>query len=292
MGLVDMNVDRLLEWPFKDVIQPYTVCDTILYALSVGFGADPVDENHLRYVFEKDLVAVPSMPLVMGRPELWAMDPAAGIDFKKIVFGEQALEIHRPFPTSGTIRARERIAGMVDKGKDKGAMIYVDRSVVDHETGDPLATVKSTLFCRGDGGFGASRGEVRTVHAMPETEPERVVEIATLPQSALIYRLTGDKNPLHADPEHARNAGFPKPILHGLCTYGFGVQAILKMWCDYDNTKMKSVTARFTAPVYPGETFIVESWKSPDGAGVSFRTWVKERKVKVLDNGYAEIDFS
>ncbi|MGV8057980.1 MAG: MaoC/PaaZ C-terminal domain-containing protein [Smithellaceae bacterium] len=283
-----MNVDRLLEWPFKDVVQSYTIRDTMFYALSVGFGADPTDEKELRYVFEKNLVAVPSMGLVLGRPEPFWADPKAEIDWAKIVFGEQSLEIHRQLPVEGTVRARERVAGMVDKGKEKGAVLFTERHIVDDKTGDPLATLRSSLFCRGDGGFGGSRGDVpQAVYTVPESNPDRVAELVTLPQAALFYRLTGDMNPLHADPERARQVGFQKPILHGLCSYGFAVHAILKLWCDYEPVRFKSVTSRFSAPIYPGETFLFETWKSADGKGVLFRGWCKERKSKVLDSGYA-----
>lgn len=284
-----MNVDLLLEWPFKNVIQSYTIKDTILYALSVGFGADPTDENHLRYVFEKDLITVPTMAFVLGHPGHWMTDPAADIDFAKIVVGEQSLEIHQPLAPQATIRARERISGVIDKGPNKGALVYTERHIVDHNTDLLLATLRGTLFCRGDGGCGSSRTVVKQVHEIPSTEPERVVELESLRQSALIYRLNGDSNPLHADPAQARKVGFEKPILHGFCTYGFAVHALLRLWCGYNSSLLKSVTARLTAIVYPGETFIIETWKNSKGNGLFFRTWVKERMIKVLDNGYAEL---
>lgn len=286
-----MNVDLLLEWPFKDVIQSYTIRDTMFYGLSVGFGSDPTDEKELKFVYEKNLVPVPSMGLVLGRPEPFFADPKAEIDYAKIVFGGQSLEIHRPLPVEGTVRARERVAGMADKGKEKGAVLFTERSIVDDKTGEPLVTLRSSLFCRGDGGFGGTRGDVTSeVHEMPTGDPERTTELATLPQQALFYRLTGDMNPLHADPERARQVGFQKPILHGLCSYGFAVRALLKLWCDYEPSRLKSITARFSAPIYPGETFLFETWKSADGKGVAFRGWCKERNTKVLDGGYAVLN--
>lgn len=280
-----MNVDRLLEWPFQDVVQTYTVRDTLLYALSVGFGSDPTDADQLRYVFEKDLTVVPSMAVVLGHPGPYVIDPAAGIDFRKIVYAEQAMELLRPLPPAATVRARERVIAILDKGREKGTLLRTERRIVDDSSGELLAILTATLMCRGDGGSGASHGEASPLHALPDGEPQRTVEMATLPQAALLYRLNGDTNPLHADPELARRAGFERPILHGLCSYGLAVNALLKTWCDYDATRIASVSSRFSAPVYPGETLIFETWRY--GQTLSFRAWSKERGVKVLDNGCA-----
>lgn len=256
-----MNVDRLLAWPFRDVVQTYTVRDTLLYALSVGFGGDPTDAGQLRYVYEKDLMVVPSMAVVLGHPGPYVTDPAAGIDFRKIVYGEQALELLRPLPTAATVRARERVVAILDKGRDKGTLLRTERHIVDDATGEPLAVLNATLMCRGDGGNGASHGEAGPAHAVPEGEPQRTTELATLPQAALLYRLNGDTNPLHADPELARRAGFERPILHGLCSYGLAVHALLKTWCDYDATRIASVRARFSAP-----SIREKRWSSKAGA--------------------------
>lgn len=280
-----MNVDRLLEWPFQDVVQTYTVRDTLLYALSVGFGSDPTDADQLRYVFEKDLTVVPSMAVVLGHPGPYVTDPTAGIDFRKIVYGEQTMELLRPLPAAATVRARERVIAVLDKGREKGALLRTERRIVDDSTGELLAILTATLMCRGDGGSGASYGEASPVHMLPNSEPQRTVEVSILPQAALLYRLNGDTNPLHADPELARRVGFDRPILHGLCSYGLAVNALLKTWCEYDATRISSVRSRFSAPVYPGETLTFETWR--DGQTLSFRAWSKERGVKVLDNGCA-----
>ena len=282
-----MNVDRLLQWPFRDVVQAYTTRDSLLYALSVGFGADPTDARQLRYVFEKDLAAAPSMAVVLGHPGPWVTDPAAGIDYRKIVYAEQALEMHGVLPPQASIRARERVIGIIDKGRDKGTLLRTERRIVDHQSGEPLATLRATLMCRGDGGCGTAYGETVPLREMPATAPERVAEMPTLPQSALIYRLNGDMNPLHADPHLARQLGFERPILHGLCSLGVAMHAVLKLWCNYDAALLKTFNARFSAPVYPGETLVVETWRI--GPTVSFRALVKERGVKVLDYGFAEL---
>jgi|SRR5690554_1232734 len=280
-----MNVDCLLKWPFQDVRQTYTVRDSLLYALSVGFGSDPTDAEQLRYVFEKDQRVVPSLAVVLGHPGPYVTDPAAGIDFRKIVYAEQSMELARPLPPAATVRARERVVAILDKGLDKGTLLRTERTIFDDASGELLAVLHATLMCRGDGGNGVSHGEASPTHRMPDEEPQRIVEMVTLPQAALLYRLNGDTNPLHADPEVARRAGFERPILHGLCSYGLAVHMLLKTWCEYDATRITSVRARFSAPVYPGETLIFETWR--DGQTLSFRALSKERGVKVLDNGYA-----
>lgn len=281
-----IDVDRLLDWPFEDVVQDYAAKDTMLYALGIGLGADPVDEQQLRFVYERDLLAFPTMPVVLGlsgRP--WSAHPQSGIDRTMVLHGEQSVVLHRVLPPAGRIRARDRILGVVDKGKDKGALIYSERRIVDDATGEAVATLNSTTFARADGGFGGPTGPVREPHPMPVGAPQKVTELATLPQQALIYRLNADYNPLHSDPAVAKKAGYPRPILHGLCTFGVAAHAIMKTWCGYDPARFKSFQARFSAPVFPGETITVESWKS--GETVSFRAFVKAREAKVLDNGRA-----
>lgn len=280
-----MNIDRLLEWPFKDVIQSYTARDSMFYALSIGIGADPVDPKQLRYVFEKDLVAVPSMALVLGHPGTWANNSDSGIDVRKVVYAAQELVLHAPLPPQATIRARESVVAVIDKGAEKGSLMSTERHIVDHESGTPLATLRATLMLRGNGGFGRSHGEIKPYHPVPTTAPERIVKLSTWPQQALLYRLNADMNPLHADPELAKQVGFERPILHGLCTYGFAVHGILKLWSDYDATQIESLAARFSAPVYPGETLRIETWR--EGNVVTFCAWSDERGVKVLDNGRA-----
>jgi acyl dehydratase len=283
-----MNVDTVLAWPFADVLQTYTREDTILYALGVGFGADPVDSRQLRYVYEKSLLAVPSMATVLGHPGPWGEHPATGIDLPKVVYAEQSCDFHAVLPPAATIRAQERVTGLVDKGRDKGALLTLDRRIVDDETGIPLATLRATLLCRGDSGFGTSHGVASKTHELPGEAPHRVVELPTLPQQALLYRLNGDLNPLHVDPETAKRVGFERPILHGLCSFGFAVHALLALYCGYDAARLKHVSARFSAPMIPGETFVFESWRK--GNTLSFRAWSKQRQVTVLNHGHALVE--
>lgn len=282
-----MNLDYVIDRPFPAVAQTYTTRDSLLYALSLGLGADPTDPRQLRYVFERDQIAMPSMAVVLGHPGPWLTEPAVGIDYRKIVYAEQSLEMHSVLLPQGSIKAYERVIGVFDKGRDKGTLLRTERRIVDQRSERPLATLRATLMCRGDGGNGAAYGEAGVPREMPASAPDRVAEMPTLPQSALLYRLNGDMNPLHADPELARNLGFQRPILHGLCTFGVAMQAVLALWCDCSAQRLVKFGARFTSVVYPGETVVVETWR--EGSEISFRASVKERGVKVLDYGHAEL---
>ena len=284
---MSLDYDKLLSWPFGVVEQTYTEKDTILYALGLGLGAAPLDDGELRYTFEEadGFATFPTMPVVLGTPGFWARDPDSGLDWKKILHGEQGLEIHGPIPTNATVEARNKIVEIIDKGADKGALIYLERDITDKATGARIATTTSTTFARGNGGFGGPTGPVKDVHAIPDRAPDASVEIPTLPQAALIYRLSGDPNPLHASPAVAQAAGFKAPILHGLCSYGVAGWAVLKTYADMDPGRLKRFGVRFSAPVYPGETITTHMWK--DGPIVSFKATIGDRTV--LNNGYAEI---
>jgi len=283
-----IDPEKLLAWPFEDVEHSYTKRDTILYALGLGFGSDPIDEGELQYVYEENLLAVPSMAVVLGYPGFWLKDPETGIDWKQVLHGEQWLDILRPIPAEGTVIGRTKVTDILDKGADKGAIVYSVRDIIDKASGEVLARASMSTFCRGDGGFGGKAGPTPKPHALPQTTPDLTCDLATLPQAALIYRLSGDDNPLHADPEVARAAGFPRPILHGLATYGIAARAILKAYCGYDARRLTSLAVRFSAPVYPGETIRVEMWR--ESGGVAFRAKAVERDTVVLTNGFAVTD--
>jgi len=282
-----IDYEKLMSWPIPEVRQKYTKRDTMLYALGVGFGIDPTDEQQLRFVYEKDLLTLPTYPVVLGYPGLWLKDPGTGVDWLRILHGEQGLRIHKLPPPEGEVIGKSRVTGIVDKGNGKGALLYTEQEIYDVDTGEILCTLTKTTFCRANGGFGGPSGPVRPVHSLPDRQPDLVVDLPTLPCSALIYRLSGDYHVLHADPSVARAAGFEKPILHGLCTYGVAGHAILKSVCEYDPTRLISIDVRFSAPVTPGETIRTEIWK--DGNIVSFRARTTERDIVVLNNGRAEI---
>jgi acyl dehydratase len=280
-----IDYQKLKNWKFADIEHTYTEKDTILYALGLGCGADPLDLEDLRFVYEDGLLALPSMAVVLGYPGFWIKHPDTGVDWRMVLHGEQGLVIHRPLPAAATVIGKSRVTEIVDKGPGKGALLFSDRDVIDKATGALLCTLTSTTFIRGEGGFGGPSGPAPEPHKLPDRAPDMQRDIATLPQAALIYRLSGDFNPLHADPRVASAVGFPRPILHGLCSFGVAVRALLKACGGNDPARLKDLQLRFTAPVFPGETIRTEIWQ--DGATVSFRARVVERDLVVLNNGRA-----
>jgi acyl dehydratase len=204
------------------------------------------------------------------------------MNYVMMLHGEQRLQIHQPLPPAASTLISNRVTGVYDKGEGKGALLTNETSV-KLDDGSPLYTVSSTLFYRGDGGFGGSAEGAPVPHTLPEREPDAVCELPQRADQAMVYALCGDRNPLHRDPGIAAKAGFDMPILHGLCSYGIACHAVLKTMLDYDQTRMKSFDVRFSSPVFPGETHIVEMWKDDDV--VSFRTRIKERDVISINNG-------
>jgi len=278
---------RLKAWRFPDIAQRYRARDTILYALGLGCGSDPLDAAELRFVYEENLVALPTMAVVLGYPGFWLKDSGTGIEWRKVLHGEQGLVLHRPLPAEGAVVGRTRVTDIIDRGEGRGALLYSEREVIDEGSGALLCTMTATAVLRGDGGFGGPSRRPPEPHALPDRAPDLNLDLATLPQAALIYRLSGDYNPLHADPKTAQAGGFPRPILHGLCSFGVAGRAILKACCGNDPARLKAIRVRFSAPVFPGETIRTEMWRA-DGM-VSFRARVVERDVVVLNNGLAEI---
>lgn len=279
--------DTLKNWSFPDVEQEYNDITTMLYALGVGLGQDPMDERQLTFVYEENLRALPTMAVVLGYPGFWLIDPKTGVDWKQVLHGEQGLIVHSPLPATGTVIGRSRIDEVIDKGQGKGALIYSSRDILDKKTGKLYCTVTGTTFCRADGGFGGPSGPVKPVHPIPERAPDAASTLTTRPEQALLYRLSGDRNPLHADPKVAAVAKFPKPILHGLGTFGLAGHAILRELCDYDPARLKQMHVRFSSPVYPGESVKTEIWREGHGRA-AFRCWVVERNVMVINNGMIE----
>ncbi|MBM3346313.1 MAG: 3-alpha,7-alpha,12-alpha-trihydroxy-5-beta-cholest-24-enoyl-CoA hydratase [Betaproteobacteria bacterium] len=282
-----IDYSTLKNWPFPDLEHTYDDAATMLYALGVGMGQDPMDAKQLPFVYEENLRALPTMAVVLGYPGFWLIDPATGVDWKQVLHGEQGLIVHSPLPATGTVIGKSRIDEIIDKGPGKGALIYSSRDIVDKATGTRYCTVTGTTFCRADGGFGGPSGPVKPVHAIPERRADVDCTLATRPEQALIYRLSGDRNPLHADPEVAAVAKFPKPILHGLATFGIAGHAILRELCGYDPTRLKQMHVRFSSPVFPGETIRTEIWRE-GGRRAAFRCWVVERNVMVINNGMIE----
>jgi acyl dehydratase len=282
-----IDYDKLLALRIPEVTQAYTEKDAILYALGVGLGHDPLDAATLPFVYEKDLKLLPTFAAVLGWPGFWVRDLDTGIDWVKLVAAEQGLVLHRPLAPRGSIIGRTRVTEIIDKGPGKGALVYSRREVVDAATGEAIATATQTTFCRGDGGFGGPPRTAPEPHPIPERAPDLTCDLSSRPEAALIYRLSGDPNPLHADPAVAKAAGFPRPILHGLATFGMAGHAILKYLCDYDPARIAAMAGRYSAPVFPGEAIRIEIWR--DGPVVSFRARVVERDVIALNNGRAEL---
>lgn len=281
-----LHPDRLLALDIPDVEHTYGPKDCILYALGLGLGQDPTDAQQLAFVYEKDLKVLPTFPVVQGY-SAYTFRPELGITWTHVVHGEHAVHVHAPIPTQGTVVGRSRILDVVDKGEGRGALIYSERKIVDKASGTLLATINQTTFCRADGGFGGEKRGAPATHQIPERAPDIVCDLPTRPEMALIYRLSGDVNPLHADPAFARAGGYPRPILHGLATFGVAGHALLKCVCGYDPARLTAMACRFSAPVFPGETIRTEIWR--EGAVASFRARVVERDVIAINNGRAEV---
>lgn len=285
-----IDYEKLMNWSFPDLEHRYTARDTMLYALGLGCGIDPLDRGDLAYVYEAALKVLPSMAVVLGYPGFWLKDPATGVDWVKVLHGEQSIRIHAPLPPAATVIGRSKVDAIVDKGPGKGALLYSSRRIIDKESGALLATVSQTSFLRGDGGFGGPAGPVKEPFAIPDSRrPDIAVTRRTAANAALIYRLSGDLNPLHADPDVAAKAGFKAPILHGLASLGVATRAIIQAVCGDDPTRLKALELRFTSPVYPGETIATEIWNTPDPGVLAFRGRVVERDVICLGNGRAEV---
>lgn len=265
--------------------------DVMLYALGIGLGADPLNEKELPFVYEKDLKVVPTAATVLasglGRNRGAPLPVPDGHrpskpNFLMLVHGEQKVELHRPLPPSGTFTIEGRTIGAYDKGADKGAVL-VRQSIWRDGNGDPVATLTGSSFCRGDGGFGGPSDGAPEPAEVPQRKPDHSIAISTRPDQALLYRLNGDRNPLHSDPDSAKRSGFPRPILHGLCTYGITCRAVLEVITDFDPDQIASHQARFSSPVFPGENVTVDLWT--EGKSIYFEARVAERGATVIKNG-------
>jgi acyl dehydratase len=285
-----IDSDKTRAWQSGDIRHSYGPKDTILYHLGLGIGSDPMDERQQRFAYEKDLVVLPTIAAVLASPGAWMRERSElGIDFLKLVHGEQAVTLHAPMHPAATVIGRSRVTRLVDKGEGKGAVLHAEKSLTDEASGLLLATTEQVLFLRGDGGFaargGVSDGAAPPPPPMPERSPDRVLDLPTRPDTALLYRLSGDLNPLHVDPAFAARAGFARPILHGLATWAMAGWGLVQGFGDGDPARLKSLRARLSAPVYPGETLRLACWQG-DGE-IAFSCRVVERDVVVLSHGRA-----
>jgi len=264
--------DETFEWDERDVM---------LYALGVGMADDPLDEKELPFVYERELKVFPTFAAVvacLGGPQ-----EDIGTDPRYILHGEHSMTLFQPLPVRGKLHARGRITGAWDNGVGKGAVFSQEKLLFLEGESRPTACIVTTNFARADGGFGGPPSSRPKPHRVPDRAPDKVVEISTQQKQALLYRLSGDLNPLHAEPAAARAAGFPRPILHGLCTYALCCRAVLAEYCDNDPARIREHQVRFSAPVFPGETLSVDLWR--DGNTVSFEASVKSRGVVVIRHG-------
>jgi acyl dehydratase len=277
-----LDYDELMSKVQTDLPFSYTDADTMLYALSIGMGKDPLDLRELPYVYEQGepLKTIPTLATVLV-PEMFPV--GLGWDYSQILHSEQRMHLYRPLPPAADLLINKRVVDAFDRGPKLGALILLEAEGRLASDDTVLFTMGCSIVARGDGGFGGPKGKGIPPHRPPRREPDLSCDITTRRDQALLYRLTGDRNPLHADPAVARSVGFDRPILHGLCTFGVACRAVLQTICDYDYTLIREFDARFSAPVMPGDTITTDMWQ--EGNVVSFVCSVKERGVVVLRNG-------
>jgi len=277
-----LNYEQLIATSILDIEHSYGDTEAMLYAQSIGFGRDPLDQKELNYVYEQGwpLQTVPTLASAIV-PDMFP--PDLGWDYSQVLHAEQRLQLHRPLPAAADLLLNKRVVDVFDRGPKRGAIFLfeVDGRLAKDDTA--LFTLGATVIARGDGGFGGPSGTGPKPYRVPRRDSDLRCDTDTRIDQALLFRLNGDRNPLHADPQVAAGAGFDVPILHGLCTYGIACRAILKTICDYDYTLIEGFDARFSAPVLPGDTITTDMWQ--DGNIVSFQCSVKARDVVVLRNG-------
>jgi len=262
----------------------WTSKDSLLYALGVGAGAqDPAEELSFTTENSQDVTqrALPTQAVVLGMGGAGAYAAIGSFNPAMLVHGEQSVSLARELPVAGEIETVTEVTGIYDKGS--GALVVTESTATSVADGQPLFTVSMGAFIRGEGGWGGDRGP-SSKFAAPEREPDHSVTYSTRTDQALLYRLSGDRNPLHSDPKFAAMAGFPKPILHGLCTYGFTGRALLHAVCEGDPARFRSMSGRFSSPVFPGEDLTVRVWVDDGGTSAVFQTLGQDGRV-VLDAG-------
>ena len=270
---------RLLDHRFDALRQSYDARDVILYALGIGLGGDPLDAFDLDRLLETRLSVLPAFAGTLASPGMWIRDPAFGIDFARLVHAEQDTRFHAALPVAGAVVATPRVASLHDRGEGRGAVLVVEREVRDADDDMLYATVRQTLLLRGDGGYGGEQPPAAPAAEAPAREPDRQISFATSPRAALIYRLSGDWNPLHADPVVARKAGFDRPILHGLASYGVAAYLIERE----TGQALTRLACRFSGVVLPGDVIDLSLWLE-DGHCL-WEAHVADRRV--LDRGIA-----
>ncbi len=281
-----INYTALKHRTFEDVRHCYGARDSMLYALGIGMGAEPTDPDQLSYVYEKELRTMPTMAVVLGAPGFWMRAPDTGLDWQNILHVAQSLTLHRALAPRGEVVGKTVVESIVDR-RSKGALLTTRHDLFDAATLAPIATARASMLCRSDGNFGGGDAAETTVQPLPKGPPDLTCDLPSFAQSALIYRLSGDDNPLHADIGVAQGAGFERPILHGLCTFGMVGHAALRTLCGYDPARLKTLSLTFSAPFYPGETLTTAFWKVAPGSA-AFQSQSAERGVLVVRHGLVE----
>lgn len=254
----------------------YTDRDVMLYALGIG-------ASEMEFVYERGLKVIPSFAVIPAFPALMGMTGAVEVNPVMILHGEQSFRIHKQIPVQAKLTTAGKLSGVYDKGK--GALVTVDTETKD-ESGEVLFTNQSGIFVRGAGGFGGDRGP-EAGNVPPDRQPDKTVSAGTLPIQAMIYRLSGDRNPLHVDPAFAKMAGYDRPILHGLCSFGYACRAVLTEYCENDPSRFAAMSVRFSGVVFPGDTITTEMWD--EGAGkIILQARTQEGRI-VISNAAAEV---
>jgi acyl dehydratase len=281
-----LSYERIMAYRPPDIAVDYGEHECILYALGIGIGMEPLAAGDLKFVYERaGLAAFPTMAVVLGWPGRMT-DPAFGIDERLVVAGDLRVVLHRPLAPKARLVSRPRVKEVIDKGAGNAAIVLNTRDLLA-EDGTLVATVDNSTFARKHGGFGGKVTESPPQHAVPQTAPQLICDLPTPPNLALIYRLTGDENPLHADPERAKVAGFDRPILHGAASFGLAAHAILRTVAEDRPERLAAIEARFSRPVFPGDTIRTEMWR--EGERISFQCRVVDRDEIVLSNGLARL---
>ena len=287
--LMPLNYQVVKNWSIPDKQQTYELRDTIIYNLGIGAGlTEPSEEVELDFVWEDRLKPIPTIATVLasGDPK-WMYHPKSTITWAKMLHAEEATQWHAPMEPAGTVIARSVVEEIYDKGAQKGAFLVLRRDLYDSGDHRHLATLRSSLLLLADGGFGGMAAPPKPIWDVPAaSDPDFSLDLRTRPEQALIYRLSGDHHPLHVDPQFAKTAGFERPILHGLATYGIAARAVLRLLCNNEPARLHRLAARFVSPVYPGETLTTDIWTVASGAA-AFRCRVGGRIV--VSNGVAAI---
>ncbi|MBE1205978.1 MaoC/PaaZ C-terminal domain-containing protein [Aminobacter carboxidus] len=275
----------ILDFAIPKTRQTVSAKDAILYAMSVGYGTQPLDTAHLRYVYEADLLTAPTLANVVAHAGPWMKQ--VGVDWSQVVHAEHRLTVHRPMPLDASMVSSARSLSVIDRGVGKGMFAAFERVVSLAGTDEPVATIVQTNACRGDGGCGSAGRPPEPLPPVPNKQPDASHQLRIAEDAALLYRLNGDQNPLHVDPSAAKSGGFTRPILHGLCTFGHAGYVISRMTAGSELAALGMIAARFTAPAFPGDTLQFQMWRT--GLDIRFRCVAPSRGTTILDNGVARL---